>query len=880
MSFKLMLSLEEFNGFNPVYPLEVPKYLATEIGLSLEDYYNRAMSCTQRLINSYMQNVLANNDWDIYKFDIQTREQIKYILFKEMEYLHQNQIWFKKSNSISYSTSGQQSFTFSPDADNLNESHIPHYVKIEINNTGLIKKATAYKIEQYDYIQKNNEFKDRVLVPDVAWGDKANNIVAINGKNDSLENFIKYLYARYVSIESHDYQKLLELSNIFALNESSVLTRRKLTSNTYFSNKTENDFAQVKDIIETFYISNNALSQVILQVSELSNNVNDLQSSKLDANEFNKAISGKANTNLSNVNLGRQNIPKFMQISTNGEIILKDTDGSLNPIIWTPEYDFIVGDFASVVISPKTSAANPKVRIFCCLENNTNKNPLQYPKLWAEYEINYEVIDSISKQEAERLFVQKQNGQLLGDLDANGFNINNPGNLITKEQLDDSVIANNKLWSSTKIVQYINEYAPTNPGDKPNAPSYKNTDNNIEIDNISNIINLKDSITLDSLLFKNKLNNESSAEFNEQGIDTNSNYFYFKIKAANEKIEYDKITYLPDGPSFNPKNFSRLIKYFNVDNQRLENFDLVQDLYKLIKLIGANEITNAKVDSLEDAYNNLIEKLRTFRPFKEAGNYNPDNTYQQNEWVYKDGDIYVSRIDDNNEPLANNDAWYHWDLQISLDHLATIEKLNELKLELIELITTNNVDITNLTEKVDRLQQTKQDKMIAGNNCEITPNNQINVLIPETIIPTAFRKGEIRFFDTQENVDEIIQKYKLIQDNDFSYLENDRFLMTMNINKDTPAEQIKGGRNFIVRENLPPVNLSHSHGYQFGGGSGGWQGLRDGYNGNRGSFKVHTEREEIILNGGVEQTEFKPKYHGVIGIRFLKDIKEVQSETI
>ena len=59
-------------------------------------------------------------------------------------------------------------FTFNPDADDLNESHIPQYVKMEIINTNLIKRASAVNVQEYDYIQKNNEFKDKVLVPNVA----------------------------------------------------------------------------------------------------------------------------------------------------------------------------------------------------------------------------------------------------------------------------------------------------------------------------------------------------------------------------------------------------------------------------------------------------------------------------------------------------------------------------------------------------------------------------------------------------------------------------------------------------------------------------------------------------------------------------------------
>ena len=721
MSFKLMLTLEEFNGFNPVYPLEVPKYLSSEIGLSLEDYYTRAMSATQRLINSYMQNVLANNDWDINKFDIKTREQIQYILFKEMEYLHQNQLFFKKSNSISYSTSGQQTFTFSPDADDLNESHIPQYVKMEIINTNLVKRASAYDVEEYDYQQKNNEFKDKVLVPDVAWSDKADNQAAINGKTDSLENFIKYLYSTYVSIDSSDYQKLLILADIFALNESSVLTRRKLTSNTYFTNKNENDFAQIKDLIETFYVSNNAISAALSQIGELSNNVNHLQDTKLDKTEFTTQVNNKANLDFSNVNLGSQNIPKFIQVSTSGQIMLKDTSGSLNPIIWTPEYDFIPGDFASVVVDPTRSGDNPKVKIFCALEANTNKNPLTNPKIWAEYEINYEVIDSITKKEADRLFVRKENGELLSDLDANGFNIKNVANLLNKQDLDDSLVANDKLWSSSKIVAYVNENGSSgNEGE--NTNTYKNTDGNLEVDNISNIINFKENITVDSLTFKNKLDSSASAIYDENGIDSNNSNFSFKIKTANEKIEIARIQYQGNKSNLEKQNINFLIKYLDNKDNQLKNFDLVQDLYKLIKLSDDNLLINTKVDNLESLYNLLIEKLRTLRPFKDAGVYDPNSTYQKNEWVLNKGDIYVSRKDNNFEPLTNQEAWYHWDLAIDLSHLASQEALLQLKQELSQLITINEINIRNITDKVDK----KQDKLTAGNHCEITSTGTIN----------------------------------------------------------------------------------------------------------------------------------------------------------
>ena len=888
MSFKLMLTLEEYNGFNPVYPLEVPKYLASEIGLSLEDYYTRAMSATQRLINSYMQNVLANNDWDVNKFDVKLREQIQYILFKEMEYLHQNQIFFKKSNSISYSTSGQQTFTFSPDADDLNESHIPQYVKMEIINTNLIKRATAANIEQYDYEQKNNEFKDKVLVPDVAWSDKADNQAAINGKTDSLENFIKYLYSTYVSIDSSDYQKLLTLADIFALNESSVLTRRKLTSNTYFTNKNENDFAQIKDLIETFYVSNNAISAALSQIGELSNNVNYLQDTKLDKTEFTTQVNNKANLDFSNVNLGTQNIPKFIQVSTNGEIMLKDTSGSLNPIIWTPEYDFIPGDFASVVVDPTRSGDNPKVRIFCALEANINKNPLTNPKLWAEYEINYEVIDSITKKEANRLFVRKENGELLSDLEANGFNINNPGNLITKEDLADDLIAKDKLWSSSKIVEYVNENAGTgNEGE--NTNTYKNTDGNLEVDNISNIINFKENITVDSLTFKNKLDSSASAIYDENGIDSNNTSFSLKLKVANEKVELAKAMYLKNDNQLDPKQLSFSIKYLDLKDNQLKNFDLVQDLYKLIKLSDDNELMNTKIDSLESLYNLLIEKLRTLRPFKDAGIYNPSSTYQKNEWVLKEGDIYVSRKDNNFEPLTDQEAWYHWDLAIDLSDLASQEALLQLKQELSQLITINEINIRNITDKVDK----KQDKLTAGNHCEITSTGTINVIIPETIAPIAFRKGEIRMFDTQENVDELIKKYKLVQDTDFNYLETNRYLMTMDINKDN-QDKVKGGSNLLIQSDFPNIKT---------GFRAAWNNMTD--DPWTRDFKVLNSFEEIKpiemtynapsndggrynycigfeywlnWNGNVDQTEFKPKYHGVVAIRFLKDIKEVSSE--
>ena len=885
MSFKLMLSLEEYKNLNPVYPLEVPSYLSNEVGISLEDYYLRAMTTTQRLINSYMQNALSNIDWDINKFDLDLRDQIKWILFKELEYLHQNQMFFQKSNSISYSTSGQQSFTFNPDSDNINESLIPQYIKIAINNTGLLKKGFSVGVEEFDYQQRNNEFKDKVLVPNVAWSDKADNLVSIGGNNNSLYYFVNYIYNDYFSKNSPEYSKVFELAKLFALNESTIIAKNKLSSNIYFENKLDNDYAQIADIIKTFYVSNNAISSALTQIGNLSDNVNELKRTKVDLSEFNDTYNSKADTNLANVNLGSQNIPKFIQVATNGEIILTDTSGSLNPIPWTSTYEFIKGDFTSIVVQPKISSDYAKVRIFCAIENNVNKSPIQYPKLWAEYEINYEDLNSLTKNEANKLYLKKLNPILESDLDANNFNILNSNNLLIKSDIDNNVIADNKLWTSNKIVEYVNQQANNDDDQQGNTNPYLNSDGNIQIDNISNIINLNPTPTFEAIKIKNIVNSNIDCIYDANGIDSSKNNSSFKIQANDSKLEWLKVNYSNDGANnFNPLNLEILVKYYNPNTKLLDTFNLAQDLYKLINLKDDNLLINNKIDSLENLYNILVEKLRTFRPFEAAGVYDPHKAYNENQWVFNDGDIYVSKIDANVDPLTDPQSWYHWDLQIDISNFVTVENLANVKNELSKLITINKIDINNLTEKIDNLQNLKQDKLIAGEYIEISANNEIKVNLPTSIKPIAFRKGEIKFFDTQENVDEIIKTYKLLINTDFVYVETDRYIMTMNINKDN-QNAVKGGNNFISQTQLPDLR------YDMKLNGNGWNDWVVTYNpnklilwtrnesGNRYEGQKYEQYAKpsyaFALNGGVQQIEYKPKYYGVIGIRFLKNIEEI-----
>ncbi len=866
-NFKLMITLEEYKAMNPVYPLEVPEYLASEIGMSLEEYFTNAMTTAQRLVNSYMQDVLANADWDIKRFEPKTQDAIKYILFKQMEYMHQNQLFFKKVNSISYQTSGQQSFTFNPENSEINDSLIPQYVKQAIINTNLLTKAYASEDDFYDYEQQNNEFLDGYIVTDVNWGDKADNTVTINGQTNSLFYFVNFLSTDYLSSQNQEVKKLFKLAEIFSINETNLITSKKLTSNSYLSNKLPNDFAQVQDLIDTFYANNESTSHALAQIAELSNQVNTLNSTKLNTSEFNNAVEKKADVNLANVNMGTQTIPKFIQVSTSGDIILSDTSGNLTPIPWTPEYEFIQGDACSVFIEPKSTAENPKVRIFIAKEANQNKNPIQYPKIWYEYDIKYEVIESITKKEATKLFVAKENPIVENNLDMNNFSIVNCNNLIDKSSIDDSLTSTTNLWSSSKIVEYVNQNA-NNAGSGTNLNKYKNSDGNIDVDNISNLINLSNEIKVDTLNFMNIENREVNGWINEEELNTNLNSYNFSMKCHSEKLEWLKTVYLKEGPNFNPLNLSVLIRYYDYDKNELLFWDLAKDLHSILKLKDKNQILGSKIDSLENLYNILIEKLRTLRPFENAGVYSPDKTYNENQWVFNDGDVYVSIIDNNDEPLSNEDAWFHWDIQINLDNFITDIQLQEATNNLKAIIDEQEISINHLTEQVDL----KQNKLIAGNNCEITPQNIINVIIPDSITPLAFRKGEIKLFDTLENWDEIVKKYKLTVDVDFSYLDDDRYLRIKKINKNSEESDIKGGEDIITKNHIKKFYTKHEGNGRMilndpntAGGSNTW-------------FSSRRNSEETKIPVGVDNpTPFLPKYQSILAIRFLKDIKEVVS---
>ncbi len=86
----------------------------------------------------------------------------------QFEYMDQNQIWLEKSNDISYSTAGQQTFTFNT---NLDESDpyklIPKNIKLMIKNTGLMNNIVGTERDDIARSQYENEFADGYFVPEV-----------------------------------------------------------------------------------------------------------------------------------------------------------------------------------------------------------------------------------------------------------------------------------------------------------------------------------------------------------------------------------------------------------------------------------------------------------------------------------------------------------------------------------------------------------------------------------------------------------------------------------------------------------------------------------------------------------------------------------------
>lgn len=460
---KLLMTIGEYLARSPVYSLEVPQYLEEVQGVTRDEYFQRGMLQVQRIINAYMQGYFQKRGWDISTLYESKQEEIKDILFEEFQYLHENQMWFVKSNDITYSTAGQQTFTYSTNLDDNNFSLIPNHVKRMILNTHLLDYANGEFEVDDRAIAYDNQFSDGVFVPEVAWGDKADNTMVINGQNVKLADAINDLRRTKISIDDERLVHSLKITDLMEDNNTDTITlqNRIISSNQYYGNKKDFDFAQVKDLRDVWIEADKAIQNNTKSINNAIGLISTLNTQKLDTSTATNLLANKANLDLKNVNMGIQPTMKYLIVKSTGELDTTSTSGDLKVIKWTSEQEFVSGQ-ACYVVEQVTENQQTKPYAFLYVATdkagNKNKFPKENPDYWSNYSLPIDLGVYVTAEEVANTYLPLSGNQgMRGDLNMSGNNVTNAANLVEFSDINDSTTGNKLLWSSTKTQSELNK---------------------------------------------------------------------------------------------------------------------------------------------------------------------------------------------------------------------------------------------------------------------------------------------------------------------------------------------------------------------------------------------------------------------------------------
>lgn len=446
----LIVQYNDFVNSNPVYPFELPAYLE-EFGTSVEYYFQRGMTQAQILIDAFCQNFLLDLEWKIDTFSEKMQQQIMDILIAQFIFMHENQSFFQKTNDIQYSSAGQQTFTYSPESSEGNFSLIPDNVKIMIQNLGVIRNVGNLKESDTAFSQYDNEFLDGIFVPDVKWSDKADYFLPIDGENVPMWQILMNINSNYISKLSTDWQNFLTFHNKFMFAGNKIISTALLSSTTVFPNKINEDYAQVKDVIDTYNAISLNVQNNTSAITGIVSGMHKLNNLKVNLTQYNSEMASKANSNLNNVNVGNYPIPRYFIIDTNGQLELTTVSGNNTIRQWSDVVEYVEGE--QVFVWRPDNLSNIWIRNNKL--NGKGEKPQNISEYWQKTQLvidlnSYARIDYVNNS-----FVNMKMPAIYHNLEANGFNILNSGNLLEKSDLNDQVTSNDSLWSSEKVLHEI-----------------------------------------------------------------------------------------------------------------------------------------------------------------------------------------------------------------------------------------------------------------------------------------------------------------------------------------------------------------------------------------------------------------------------------------
>lgn len=442
----LILTKNDYLGMNPVYGFELPNYLSKILNMSEDDYFQAAMQQTQRIINAYMQDFLLLNKWSIENLDETLQEQIKQILFLEFEYLHQNQMFFKKSEDITYSNSGQQTFTFNA---NLSESDnpdlIPDYVVKIIKNTGILNFADSYSQIERESVLADNEFIDGVFVNEVAWSNKADNNISVGGENLTVPQAINNNFKNSVKIDNVEFVKSVNLNKILRDDNIRLNSNKLLSSNQFYQNKNPNDYAQITDLQNLWTGSNALIEQNSQDIQNNAAEIQNLKDNAIDNSTIQNYLGNKADKNFSNVQLAPRAKVQNIQVNYDGRLVFEQAVGNIAPRPWREDVEYQPADTCWVEID---SVA--KIFLATEKEKNINQNPLTSTGYWIPYTADFDLSGYLSEENANNWFLKLSGGNMNGNIDMQGNQLINASNVLETDAIADNQVSATTLWSSEK----------------------------------------------------------------------------------------------------------------------------------------------------------------------------------------------------------------------------------------------------------------------------------------------------------------------------------------------------------------------------------------------------------------------------------------------
>lgn len=443
----LILSKTEYLNKKPVYGLELPEYLSQVLGMSTEDYFTAGMLQTQRFINAYLKNFLQKANWNVSIFDAKTQETIKEILFLEFQFLHENQIWFSKVNDVQYSTAGQQTFTFNSSID-YKEELIPDVVKKMISNSGLLVYATNFLEEASRVVNQDNRFSDGYLVPNVAWNSKCNNIINFNGGTSTVESAINNVKNNSVKTDNANYRHAITITSHLTENGERLQSQDKiLSSQNFYQNKINNDYAQIKDVRDTWDGANSRIALNSQKIQQNQDSINSLTTTKLNISDANNTFNTKANVDLKNVQMDHRAAPQFLKVNEEGQLTFANAATDLIPVRWNPDTLFNEGDAVYFNLNN-----NYKIYIATDAPNNRNQQPPNNLNYWVPYEFSINLENFYTKNQTDTKFLNKENGGTMSaNIDMAGHQILNVANLVTTQNVNQDINGNKKFLGQVKI---------------------------------------------------------------------------------------------------------------------------------------------------------------------------------------------------------------------------------------------------------------------------------------------------------------------------------------------------------------------------------------------------------------------------------------------